>query len=49
MDRCEQIRNWHIEMRPKLQKTKEEARIHLAEIKELSQTANRNSSKKYLI
>ena len=40
MDRCEEIRFYHNTTLPKMQKTKEEARIHLAEIKELSQTAN---------
>lgn len=40
MSRCEEIRNYHNTTLQKMKKAKEKVRIHLAEIKELSQTAN---------
>lgn len=35
MDRCEEIRNYHNTTLQKMKKAKEEARTHLAKIKEL--------------
>ena len=43
MDRCEEIRNYHNTKLPKIQKTKEEARTHLAEIKSVSEQIQGNS------
>lgn len=40
MSRCYEIENWHNIMLPIMKQEKEEARIHLKKLKELSQTTN---------
>lgn len=46
MSRCYEIENWHNIMLPIMKQEKEEARIHLAEIKRVSEQIQDNSDTK---